>query len=407
MHHKSITLEQPDRDELSLRKQKLFLLAIILIGFNLRPAITSVGPILEMIRDQIGLANWSAGMITSFPLIAFALMSPLAPKIGRRLGNMQAILLGIILLLIGIGIRSSSFVSLLFLGTAVVGIGISIMNVLLPAVIKEKFPDKVGRMTSVYSTAMVVFAATGSGVSVPLAKNMGFGWEIALLFWALLAIIGIIVWTIAIKQAKPHENVETTSMNIGGGVWKSSLAWQVSIFMGLQSFLFYVVISWLPAMLNDFGFSVAASGWLISYAQFISLPATFLAPVLAERFSNQKGIVLAIGGLYLIGFTGLFINGPLVLLVFWVTLIGIATGGSISLALAFLGMRSRNAQQASDLSGMAQSVGYILAALGPLIIGLLFDITNSWGIPIIVIIIFIILMTLFGLGASRDKYIFE
>src|SRR5699024_2476345 len=168
-----------------------------------------------MIRDQIGLANWSAGMITSFPLIAFALMSPLAPKIGRRLGNMQAILLGIILLLIGIGIRSSSFVSLLFLGTAVVGIGISIMNVLLPAVIKEKFPDKVGRMTSVYSTAMVVFAATGSGVSVPLAKNMGFGWEIALLFWALLAIIGIIVWTIAIKQAKPHENVETTSMNIG------------------------------------------------------------------------------------------------------------------------------------------------------------------------------------------------
>lgn len=395
---------------LFVKNRSLFLFGIILIGFNLRPAITSVGPLLGIIRDEIGLANWSAGTITSLPLIAFAIMSLLVPKIGKRLGNMQAILIGLIVLLVGIGIRSTPLTATLFIGTAIVGIGISIMNVLLPAVIKEKYPNKVGEMTSIYSTSMVIFAAAGSGVSVPLAKNLGLGWEYSLLFWGLLVLIGIVVWSIVIKQNKssPDKEIQLkTNITQSGKVWKSSLAWQVSIFMGLQSLIFYVIISWLPEMLHDFGFSIVAAGWLVSYAQFVSLPATFLAPILAGKFSNQRGIVLGIGMLYLIGFTGLLIGGPLSLLVLWVTLIGIASGGSISLALAFLGMRSRNAQQASELSGMAQSIGYVLAASGPLLIGLLFDITNSWTIPIIVIIGINILMIIFGFGAGRDKYISE
>ncbi|GEN87559.1 MFS transporter [Oceanobacillus sp. FSL W8-0428] len=394
--------------EVVSNKRMLYLIAIIVIGFNLRPAITSVGPLLGTIRDQIGLENWSAGTITSLPLIAFAIVSPLAPKLGRRLENEKAVLLGLILLFAGIGVRSIPYTPTLFIGTAIIGVGIAVMNVLLPAVIKEKFPNKVGRMTSVYSTSMAIFAATASGLSVPLAKDAGLGWELALLSWALLAVVGIVIWVFVVRQnpVPKEEQVQLSSKPFDdSSLWKSPLAWQVTLFMGLQSFIFYVMVSWLPEIMQSFGFSVSAAGWIIAYVQFVGLPSTFLAPVLAEKFSNQQGIVLAIGGGATIGFIGLLIGGPLPLIFVWVTLIGVTFGGAISLSLAMLGMRARNGQQAGALSGMAQSVGYIFAAIGPLFIGLLFDITHAWSAPIMAIIAVCLLMTIAGLGAGRNKYV--
>lgn len=407
---KSKTMEQAMYEERQtfFNKRILYLFAIIVIGFNLRPAITSVGPLLGIIRDDIGLANWSAGTITSLPLIAFAIISPIAPKIARRLGNTRTILLGLFLLFIGITIRSIPFTPTLFLGTAIIGVGIAIMNVLLPAVIKEKFPNRLGRMTSVYSTSMAIFAATASGLSVPLAKSAGLGWELSLLSWGILAVLGIIVWLFVIKSEShvPSSKVTLSSSTpIDESILKSPLAWQVTFFMGMQSFVFYVTISWLPEMMQSFGFSVITAGWLVSYAQFIGLPATFLAPFFAEKFSNQQGIVLAIGGLMTMGFIGLLIGGPLSVIVFWVTLIGFASGGSISLSLALLGMRAQNAEQAGLLSGMAQSIGYVFAAIGPLFIGLLFDITTQWTLPLIAMIVVSLLMTMAGLGAGRNKYV--
>ncbi len=221
------------------------------------------------------------------------------------------------------------------------------MNVLLPAVIKEKFPNKVGRMTSVYSTSMAIFAATASGLSVPLAKDAGLGWELALLSWALLAVVGIVIWVFVVRQnpVPKEEQVQLSSKPFDdSSLWKSPLAWQVTLFMGLQSFIFYVMVSWLPEIMQSFGFSVSAAGWIIAYVQFVGLPSTFLAPVLAEKFSNQQGIVLAIGGGATIGFIGLLIGGPLPLIFVWVTLIGVTFGGAISLSLAMLGMRARNGQ---------------------------------------------------------------
>ncbi|HLR72207.1 MAG TPA: MFS transporter, partial [Pseudogracilibacillus sp.] len=372
MQGKAVDIERQNFENNTTGQRLFLMMAIIVIGFNLRPAITSVGPLLGTIRDEIGLANWSAGTITSLPLIAFAMMSPLAPKIANKLGNVRTILLGLFLLLGGIGIRSIPFTPTLFIGTATVGIGIAIMNVLLPAFIKEKFPHRVGRMTSVYSTSMNIFAATAAGLSVPLANGIGLGWELALLSWALITIVGIIIWLIVRKQDEsiPHDELTIKTVPVGN-LWKSALAWQVTFFMGLQSLLFYVIVSWLPEMMHDFGFSVATAGWLLSYVQFISLPGTFLAPVLAERYPNQQRIMLVIGGLCTVGFTGLLIGGPLPLIVLWLTFIGIVIGATISLSLALLGMRARNARQAGELSGMAQSVGYVLAASGPLFIGLL------------------------------------
>lgn len=382
----------------------------MIAGFNLRPAITSVGPLLGTIRDQIGLANWSAGIITSLPLLAFAAVSPLAPKVANRLGNVRGILVGLITLIIGIGLRSIPITPTLFIGTAIIGMGIAMMNVLLPAIIKERFPHKVGRMTSLYSTSMAVFAALASGVTVPLANGAGLGWELALLSWGLLVVVGIVFWFILSTKEKritEQDTINQTFPSAEGGLWKSPLAWQVALFMGLQSFVFYVMVSWLPEIMQDFGLSVAAAGWVVSYAQFVGLPATFLAPMLAEKYKNQQGIVLVIGGLLTIGFTGLIFGGPLPLIVLWVTLIGFASGGSISLALALLGIRARSAREAGELSGMAQSVGYVFAAVGPILIGLLFDMTHTWTAPLIALVIVSLLLTITGLGAGRNKYVFE
>ncbi|WP_138418856.1 CynX/NimT family MFS transporter [Aquibacillus sediminis] len=384
----------------------ILIIGIILIAFNLRPAITSVGPLMGMIRDDIGLSNWNTGLITSLPLLAFAGMSPFAPKINNRLGNERTLLIGLVLLLFGISIRSIAYIPTLYIGTTFVGLGIAICNVLLPSVIKEKFPQKVGLMTSIYTTGMAVFAATASGLSVPFASKLQLGWQNSLLVWGSLVIIGVIIWIVIIQQS-PSTSPQRFVKRSGGTLLKSSMAWYVTLFMGLQSFAFYVTISWLPEIIHHLGYSIATGGWLLSYMQFISLPATFLAPILASRFNNQKGIVLAIGCSAAVGYSGLLFGGSLPLLIIWTTFIGFALGASISLALAFLGMRSENAKQAAELSGMAQSFGYLLASFGPILIGFLFDLTHQWTIPLITMLVVTILIVIFGIGAGRDQYVVE
>jgi len=281
--------------------------------------------------------------------------------------------------------------------------------VLLPAIIKEKFPDKAGRMTSLYTTSMAILAATASGVSVPLAKGAGIGWELSLGTWGILTIIGIAIWfTVAKREEQPnHESVEAKNTSAENTMLRSPLAWQVTVFMGMQSLVFYTIVSWLPAMMEDFGFSTAASGWLLSYLQFISLPSTFFAPILAERFKSQKGIVLVIGLLLALGFAGLLIGGPLALIVLWVTIIGLSSGATISLSLFLLNMRARTSDHAGQLSGMAQSIGYIFAAVGPLLVGLLYDLTHTWNGPLIALIVVALILTVSGVGAGRNKYVLE
>ncbi|WP_156645366.1 CynX/NimT family MFS transporter [Lentibacillus sp. JNUCC-1] len=391
------------------KRRILLITAIIIIGFNLRPAITSVGPVLGLIRDDIGLSNWSAGLITSLPLLAFAITSPIAAKLGARLGNMSAVLIGLGFLLGGIITRSIPFTFTLFAGTFVVGVGIAIMNVLLPAVVKEKFPYKVGGMTSVYTTSMAVMAATASGLSIPLAKGSGFGWELSLGTWAILAVAGFMIWYKVVQVAKtlPQDELKLKGVHTGKRMWGSSLAWQVTLFMGLQSFVYYTIVSWFPEMLQDFGFSASTAGWMLSYVQFVSIPSTFLAPILAERYSHQKGIVLVFSGCTTVGFLGLLAGGPAPLIFLWITLVGIGAGATISLSLTLLSLRAATTAQAAQLSGMAQSVGYVLAAFGPMVIGLLYDITHTWQAPILTIVAVGIIMSLAGYGAGRDKYVLE
>jgi len=383
----------------------LFITGIVLVAINLRPAITAVGPLVGMIQEDIGLAHWSAGFLTSLPLMAFAVMSPIVPKIAHRLTNDKTMLLGLFLLLFGICIRSISMTLFLFAGTLFIGIGIAICNVLLPVIIKDKFPLKFGLMTSVYSTSMGLVASLASGVSIPLASDLNLGWQRALIVWGIPAVIAIILWVYLVKMNQEHhpevDNVRSTDNRI----WRSPLAWQVAFFMGFQSFLFYVTITWLPGILQDRGLSMETAGWLLSFTQFIGLPASFLVPIIAGRFRSQQWIAVAIALCGVPGYGGLLLGSSYPVIIISIILIGIALGGTFPLALALLGMRSRDARQAAELSGMAQSIGYILAAVGPMFIGYLYDFSHTWSVPLVTLMMVSVLVALFGIGAGRDKYV--
>src|SRR5690625_3369295 len=386
----------------------LIITGIVVVAFNLRPAITSVGPLIGMIRLDLGLEHWSAGLLTSLPLLAFAAMSPIVPQLGNRYSEERIMVLGLLVIMIGISILSIPYKIFLFGGTVFAGIGIAICNVLLPVVVKEKFPHKVGLMTSVYSTIMGVFAAIASGLSAPLATRLNLGWKLSLLIWAIPAIIGVVIWMMLVKKNEANEQEQIHFIvESDYRIWKSPLAWQIALFMGLQSSLFYVTISWLPEILQHSGFEVTTAGWMLSYTQFIGLPVGFIVPVLAARMKRQYSLVLMLGLLGLLGFFGLLVANSFPIIVMSTTFIGITIGGTFPLALTFLALRARTAQHASYLSGMAQAIGYLVAALGPIFMGLLFDLTNSWTIPLIVLMFITILVIIFGLSASRDQYVLD
>ncbi|MBL3647400.1 MULTISPECIES: CynX/NimT family MFS transporter [unclassified Bacillus (in: firmicutes)] len=380
------------------------IIGIIFIAFNLRPAITSVGPVISSIRADLHMSNGTAGFLTALPLLSFAVLSPLAPKFGQRLGNERTLWLGLLILLIGILLRSAGLISALFAGTALIGIGIAIGNVLLPSLIKHKYPEKSGIMISLYTTSMCIFAALASGVSVPLAAQMEGGWKQAFLLWGGLAFLALLIW---IPQLRHRDTANKAVKLQTSSIWASKMAWHVTIFMGLQSFLFYSSIAWFPEILRSHGIDTSTAGWMVSLMQFASLPSTFLTPVFADRLKHQRGIVAGLTAVYLIGLCGLLAGGSHILLAVWMIIIGIGQGSSISLALTLIGLRSENAQQAAALSGMSQSFGYLLAAIGPIFVGYLFDQTHSWTMPLVLLIAALITMGAAGLGAGRDQYILQ
>ncbi|KAA0546393.1 MFS transporter [Bacillus sp. BGMRC 2118] len=383
-----------------------FIIGIVLIAFNLRPAITSLGPLVGMIQEDVGLAHWSTGLLMSLPLIVFAIMSPVVPRLAAKFTNEVTLIIGLASLVIGISIRSIPDTFFLFAGTLLAGLGIAIGNVLLPAVVKERFPEKFGLMTSVYSTSMGLIASLASGISVPLAVNLNLGWQGAQVVWGIPVVIAIIVWALLVKNNKRtqggHVRQETDSKK---KIWNSPLAWQLAIFMGFQSFLFYVTISWLPEILHSHGISIETAGWLLSFTQLVGLPASFLVPVLAGRVKSQVYLSFTLGLLSILGYTGLLVGSSYPVLIVSIILIGLALGGSFPLALTYIGLRTRNGQQASALSGMTQSTGYVLAAVGPLFIGFLFDLTHVWTTPLITLIIVSCIVMVFGMLSGRNRYV--
>lgn len=393
--------------EPSLLRTGLLVAGIVLAAANLRGALTSVGPLVGEIRAGTGISGGAAGLLTTLPLICFAALSLLAPALARKFGTRRVLTGSLLLLAAGIALRSAPPVAALFAGTVVLGLAIAVGNVLLPSLVKRDFPAHTGLLTGVYITVMNSGAALGSGVSVPLARQGDFGWRGALGIWALLALAAAVVWLFLLRADRTvgsPAGVTLRGEHSYGGLWKSPLAWQVTLFMGLQSVVFYASIAWLPEVLQGDGLSAAQAGWMVSIMQFAGIPAALFAPILAGRRPSQRGLLAAAALLSGAGILGLLLSGGTAT-VLWVSLLGLGQGASISLALILFALRTTDATEAAALSGMAQSAGYLLAATGPFLFGVLHDLTQSWSLPLALLFAVAVGLLFAGLWAGRDAYV--
>lgn len=380
----------------------LLIIGVILVGANLRVPLTSAGALVSFTRDDFGISNALAGAITTLPLIAFALLSPFAPKLAGKFGMERTIGISLVLLFAGILIRSAGGIELLFFGTLLIGLAIAIGNVLMPGIVKMNFPLQIGLMTGLYAIVMNVFGALGSGLSIPIASSGNFGWTGSLLVWGVLTLVTIVIWLPQLKKSRPAENssVQATS----GSLMRSSLAWKITLFMGAQSLIFYTLITWLPTILTANGYDIHLAGWGVFIFQFASIPFTFIIPVIADKMKNQVLIALAASGMIIVGILGL-LAGLTQLTLLWIVLLGMGNGSAFSLSMMFFTLRTKDGYQAAELSGMAQSFGYLLAAFGPVLVGGLQDITGSWTLPLLLVTLAAAVMLITGIAAGKNRQV--
>lgn len=398
-----MTTQQTTRKLKFTRNTWLLLVGIVFIATTLRSPLTVVGPIISSIRDSLGISNVLAGFLTTIPLLAFAIISPFAPKLARRFGLELTLFGSLILLTAGIIIRSLGTIPALLIGTFLLGLAIAFGNVLLPSLIKLSFPLQIGLMTGIYSVSMNLSASIAVGVSVPLAKTAA-GWQGALGMWSILAFIALLVWLPQLKNKRLAAVPQVQVAMEGIPLWRSPLAWSITLFMGLQSLLFYTTSAWLPEVLKSQGVSADNAGWLVSLMQFSQLPITFIIPIIAGKVKDQRMIVVGVTALYIIGYGGVLLNITS-LTALWMIMIGLAGGAAFGLAMMFFTLRTQTAQEAANLSGMAQSFGYTLAAIGPVLFGLLHDFTDSWTIPMFILIVASFAILLSGMSAGRNVFI--
>jgi MFS transporter, CP family, cyanate transporter len=382
----------------------LLILGIVLLAANLRPALTSVAPLIGQIRADTGMSNGVAGLLTTLPLLAFGLLSPVAPRVARRFGMERVLLASLFVLVAGILLRWAGAVVVLFLGTVVLGAAIAVANVLLPSLVKREFPERAGLMTSVYSTSLGISAAFAAGVSVPLAQLAGIGWRGALAVWAVPAFLAGVAWLPQLGRSDhPADPSPRSSLGVRD-LWRSPLAWQVTLFMGLQSLAYYVTLTWLPEILQEEGMGVARAGWMLGLSQAVAIVTMFLAPMIAGWRSSQRGVVVVAVGTSGVGVLGLLVAGSTASTL-WVVLLGLGQGASFSLALTFFALRSPDPGHAAALSAMAQSVGYLLAAGGPSLFGVLRDVTGTWKVPLALLLTVTVFLLIAGIGAARDAHV--
>jgi MFS transporter, CP family, cyanate transporter len=379
----------------------ILLAALLAVAANLRPALTSVGPLIDLIRQDLNLSATVAGLLNSLPLFAFALFSPLA-HFANRIGIERALMVAMIALIAGILVRSFGGTPGLFGGTLLLGASIAVGNVLLPSAIKRDFPHRVSGVTTTYAIMLGLTAAIGSGVSVPLARILPGGWESALAFWALPTALALFPLALCLRASDPTE-ATSKSYATAAPVWRSLLAWQVTLFMGLQSFSYYVAVSWFPSVLQDMGYTPGAAGWIVTFFQVVALGATLAMPTLIRRSRDQRMLAVATPLLIVVALLGMIAAPGAALL--WIVVLGIGNGPTMILALTFFGLRTRDHRQAAALSLMAQSIGYFIAALGPIIFGLLHDVSHGWTLPLLAMAGSLIVQAAAGFGAGRNTQI--
>lgn len=397
-----MTLSNSGSGQINPKSGNLLLIAgILFIAINLRPAIATVGPLVSQIREASGLSNSMLGLLTTLPLLAFGIISSLTPLVTRRFGIGYTLLGALVLIALGIVIRSLDNVVYLFSGTILFGIGIAFGNVLLPSLTKQNFPSRYGIITSLYSAVMAIGASLAAGISVPLSKISGLGWKGTLAIWSIFAVLAIIVWLPQVSKFKKTEQ-RGTYLKSMLALGKKSLAWKIAFFMGLQSMTFYIILAWLPEILQSRGFDAHFSGWMLSLSQATGIVGSVVVPLWASKKKNQRGIVTTLCIFEAIGILGL-LSSQMNMIVVWVSFIGFVLGGCFGLALLFIVLRSKDTNTTTELSGFAQSIGYLVAATGPILFGKIFDLTHSWTYPLALLLLVATIKLYAGLGAGREE----
>lgn len=407
MKKEVISRDKSAKKRVSKFETLLMVLGIVLIAANLRAPLTAVGPVISEISTSLQLSNVLAGMVTTIPLMAFALLSGFAPKISKRYGMETALMASLFILLIGLFVRPLGGVYSLFLGAALVGIGITVGNVLMPAYIKNNFSEKIGLMTGLYSASMNLTAALAAGFSIQIGLSTGQGWRGSLGVWLITAVLAMLVWIPQLKRQKKNKPITLAFEQrdpVKTSIYRSRIAWSITLFMGLQSLVFYCAAAWFPKVLQSWGMSAIDSGWMLSYIQFAQLPVTFIGPIIAGRMKSQVPLVWITALLMSLGIVGILLFKT-DYIIWWCICIGIASGLAFSLAMMFFVLRTENATQAAEMSGMAQSFGYLLAGCGPPLFGALYDITQQWSYSLIVLLTASVLLLVFGVIAAKPRTI--
>lgn len=379
----------------------LFVIAILLFATTLRTPLTVVGPIISFIRDGLGISNVLAGFLTTIPLLAFAVVSPFAARIARKFGMEWTLFYSVILLCGGVLLRSLGMTSTLLVGTVLIGIAIAFGNVLIPSYFKLKFPFHIGLLMGIYTVSMNISAGLAAGLSHPIASSTN--WQIALGFSVILGLLTLVFWIFILRDKKVEMKFASSNAP-KKKMWKSPLAWAIAASMGLQSLIFYCSSAWLPDIFIAQDMDAQSAGWMGSIMQLAQIPMTFIIPIIAGKISSQRPIVWFFTFCYLIGFSGVLMEWTS-LAVVWMIFLGFAGGASFGLVLMFFTLRTETAFEAADLSGFAQSIGYLVAAVGPVLLGYLHDVTGSWNLSVILFLAVSLLLFFASFISAKDQYV--
>ncbi|WP_086872396.1 CynX/NimT family MFS transporter, partial [Streptomyces viridochromogenes] len=383
---------------------RLLIAGIVLTALNLRPAITSLGALLEEVRDALGMSGSVAGLLTSVPPLCFAVFGVTAPRLARRFGPGAVVCAGMVAITAGLLIRPYAGGTAGFLAaSALTLMGIAVSNVLMPVIVKRWFPDRVGSMTGLYSMALALGTASAAAVTVPMTEALGGSWQTGLAVWGALGAAAVLPWLPFVRDRgtapaeDPHARVDAPRLR----VTRSRTAWALAVYFGLQATGAYITMGWMAQIFRDSGVHAGTAGLLLAVTMVMGVPLAFVIPRLATRLPHQGPIVLALGACGLAGYAGLYL-APAGGSWLWALLLGISNC-SFPLALTMVGMRARTSAGVAQLSGFAQSTGYLISIPGPLLVGVLYQHSGGWGLPIALMAGLMIPQMAVGVLAGRDR----
>jgi CP family cyanate transporter-like MFS transporter len=389
---------------------RLVTVGIVLTALNLRPAITSFGALLEDVRDGLGMSGSVAGLLTSVPPLCFAVFGVMAPRLARRFGPGAVVCAGMVAITAGLAIRPYIGSAVGFLAASALALmGIAVSNVLMPVIVKRWFPDRVGSMTGLYSMALALGTSAAAAVTVPVTDALGGGWQSGLAVWAGLAAAAVLPW-IALARARgadsrdgePARAAHPAPREPGAlRITRSRTAWALAVFFGLQATAAYITMGWMAQIFRDAGVSAGTAGLLLAVTMVMGVPLAFVIPRLATRMPHQGPIVVALGVCGLAGYAGLYL-APAGGAWAWALLLGVSNC-AFPLALTMVGMRARTGAGVAQLSAFAQSTGYLISIPGPLLVGVLYQHSGGWGLPIALMAALMIPQIAVGVLAGRDR----